>query len=107
MKILNLTLKKEFFDLIISGEKREEYRVIKPFWRTRLEDPPEAPLVFNPKEFDVIKFVNGYGNDKPTMLVECKGIKLGDSRPEWCGGVEGFFYVLELGEILETKNLIK
>ena len=30
MKYLHLTLKKNWFDLILSGEKKEEYREIKP-----------------------------------------------------------------------------
>jgi len=28
---LHLTLKKNWFDLILSGEKKEEYREIKPY----------------------------------------------------------------------------
>ena len=34
--VLKLTVTKEFFDLIKSGEKPEEYREIKPYWMTRL-----------------------------------------------------------------------
>jgi len=32
MNILRLTIKKEWFDMIQSGEKKEEYREIKPYW---------------------------------------------------------------------------
>lgn len=35
MKILELPLKKEWYDMIESGEKREEYREIKPHWSKR------------------------------------------------------------------------
>lgn len=35
MKILHLTLKKKWFDMIASGEKKEEYREIKPYWEKR------------------------------------------------------------------------
>lgn len=35
-KILYLTLKKQWFDLISSGVKNEEYREIKPYWIKRL-----------------------------------------------------------------------
>lgn len=34
--VLKLTVTKEFFDLIKSGEKSEEYREIKPYWVERL-----------------------------------------------------------------------
>ena len=36
MKILHLSLKKEFYTLIESGVKTEEYREIKPYWVKRL-----------------------------------------------------------------------
>ena len=50
MRILHLTLKKKWFDMIASGEKREEYRELKPYWHKRLMD----------KTYDAIKFRNGY-----------------------------------------------
>ncbi len=50
MKVLHLNLKKKWFDMIASGEKTEEYREIKPYWNTRLYG----------KEFDLVKFRNGY-----------------------------------------------
>lgn len=31
-KVLTLAVSKEWFDMIVSGEKNEEYRVIKGFW---------------------------------------------------------------------------
>lgn len=36
MKILNLPLKARWYDMIESGEKKEEYREIKPYWYQRL-----------------------------------------------------------------------
>lgn len=35
-KVLTLTVSKEWFDMILSGEKTEEYREIKPYWVARL-----------------------------------------------------------------------
>lgn len=32
MKTIDLVLKAEWYDMIASGEKREEYREIKPYW---------------------------------------------------------------------------
>lgn len=32
---LVLTIKKKWFDMILSGKKTEEYREIKPYWETR------------------------------------------------------------------------
>lgn len=36
MNILHLPLKKEWYQMIERGEKREEYREIKPYWIKRL-----------------------------------------------------------------------
>ncbi len=36
MKVLDLPLKGKWYDMIASGEKREEYREIKPYWIKRI-----------------------------------------------------------------------
>ena len=38
MKILHLPLKKEWYDMIERGDKREEYRENTRYWQTRLID---------------------------------------------------------------------
>ena len=35
-KVLTLTVSKQWFDMIVAGEKTEEYREIKPYWIKRL-----------------------------------------------------------------------
>lgn len=35
-KVLTLTISKKWFDMILSGEKTEEYLEIKPYWIKRL-----------------------------------------------------------------------
>lgn len=37
MTELHLNLKAEYFDAIAAGEKGEEYRLVTPYWRRRLE----------------------------------------------------------------------
>ena len=34
--VLNLVVSKEWFDMIVAGEKTEEYRAIKSYWINRL-----------------------------------------------------------------------
>ena len=65
MRILQLNLVREFFDEIGRGEKTEEYRERKDYWKTRLEG----------REYDKIIFRNGYGPDVPEMEVEWKGVE--------------------------------
>ena len=53
MKILHLTLHRKWFDEILNGTKKIEYRNIKPYWTKRLSDSGK------PKKFDEILFRNG------------------------------------------------
>lgn len=39
-KTLDLVLKSKWYDMITSGEKREEYREIKTYWENRLMCQP-------------------------------------------------------------------
>ena len=90
MKILHLTLKKKWFDMILSCEKKEEYRELKPYWDSR--------LLF--RKYDIIRFRNGYSKNAPTFDIEFKGVKLDNAKPEWSDNAKGMFYVIKLGKIL-------
>lgn len=70
VKILHLTLKKEWFNQILAGTKTSEYREYKEFWIKRLMNQDETF-----KTYDVIHFKNGYNKDARFMKVEFKGIK--------------------------------
>ena len=71
MKPLNLTLTKHWFDLIELGSKIVEYREVKPYWITRLQNPNGSF-----KQFSHIHFTNGYGKDKPQFNIELKHIDI-------------------------------
>lgn len=43
-KVLKLTLKKMWYDLILLGVKQEEYREIKEYWLKRLFDV-QSPMI--------------------------------------------------------------
>jgi ASC-1-like (ASCH) protein len=83
MKILHLNLYRKYFDLIAEGTKTIEYRDKTDYWKRRIED----------KEYDVIKFRNGYRKDAPTMVVEYGGWNLNDDGD----------YELYLGEVLKVN----
>ena len=88
MKILHLNLYRKYFDAIADGTKTIEYRDKTDYWKKRIEG----------REYDIIKFRNGYRKDAPEMLVEFKGM-----------GVVHFqttpTYAIDLGNILEIKNV--
>lgn len=109
-RILHLTLKAHPFALIASGIKSEEYRDWKPYWTNRLlknglKDVCATWAGDNTrwKEYDIIRFKNGYSKDSPEMDVEWKGISLGIGKHEW--GASGDKQIkIQLGKILSIKN---
>jgi len=91
MRILHLTLKKQWFDMIASGKKLEEYRELKPYWHKRLN-----------KKYDAIKFRNGYSKDAPSLLIELKEILTGLGVLEWGAPAEKRVYILKLGNVIKA-----
>ena len=80
--MLVLPIKKQWFDMIRSGEKKEEYREIKPYWASRIGKALLGfPFEFCSKKlierkmreekFDVI-FRNGYSYNSPEIWCTCK-----------------------------------
>ena len=92
-KILHLPIKRYWFNKILSGEKKREYRKNTQYYHSRFKDK-----LGNIRIYDEIWFTAGYGRDKPFMRVEWKGL---GSEP--FDGIVS--YVIELGDILEVKNL--
>lgn len=115
MKILELNLKKQWFDMILSGVKTEEYREIKPYWVKRLQSEygtafyggtignSYSKFTDGFKHYDAIRFSNGYAKDRRQMIVALSDIKIGMGYAPW-GAADELTFILKLGEILETKN---
>jgi len=81
-KILHLNLYRKYFDAIANGTKTIEYRDKTDYWKKRIEN----------REYDIIKFRNGYAKDAPTMLVEYLGYNISDR------------YEIKLGKVLEVQD---
>lgn len=116
-KILHLTLKREWFDMILRGEKKEEYRELKPYWAVRLMTGGTIPYCFCEScvnmynadnmfcDFDMIRFTNGYSKDARSMDVQCNFITIDYGMLTW-GAPEGErVFVILLGDIVSTKNI--
>jgi len=95
---LHLTLKKKWFDMIASGEKKEEYREDKKYWRNRLVIPGTHPLIC--KKYDTVIFRNGYSKESPTIELEVKYIGINFGKPEWGGDPNNLQFVIKLGKII-------
>lgn len=89
---LYLTLQKKWFDLILNGQKKEEFREIKPYWTKRLFKHP----------FKQVQFRNGYQKDAPTFVIECKGIDYYSSSNDL--GLDSVIRI-KLGKIISKKNI--
>lgn len=112
-KTLHLVLKSQWYDMIASGEKKEEYREIKEYWVKRLGFHADVKfdiqqvIFFPPEEikYDVITFHKGY--TKETITIKCEGIKISQGKTQW-GAQKGMFYfVLLLGERIYDNQLNK
>jgi len=103
MKILDLPLKKEWYEMIESGIKAEEYREIKPYWVKRFLGL-DQPILFskrygyetcNVKGYTHIRF--RYGYTKRTMLFELDDIRIGQGKTEWGAPKDQKVFILKLG----------
>lgn len=104
--ILHLTLKKKWFDMILSGFKKEEYREIKEYWWIRLVQCGEIAewKMLLAKNFEKIIFTNGYGKNAPSFEIECLGIEIRKGKTEWGAEKGKEYFVLKLGAIMENHN---
>ena len=101
--MLTLPIKKKWFDMILSGEKKEEYRAITPYWTKRFQsivlvDNYGLPLI---RECRMIKLRAGYSKNAPEAKVVVS-IKKGTGRPEW-GAEPGTEYWVLAIEGVVTK----
>ena len=106
-KVLTLTISKQWFDMVVAGEKTEEYMWIKPYWVARL-------FQFNSNIFDMryiasvlegrtdllkryiyiqrivwkpfthVLFINGYRKDSQRIEKEIESITIGKPKKGLC-----------------------
>lgn len=117
MKVLDLPLKKEWYKMIESGIKREEYRVLKPFWLKRIFGCDadmyycstkgascyscNLPNYLKPKDFTHVRF--RYGYTKRTMTYEIINISIGVGYRNW-GAPDCKVIIIKIGKICDTKK---
>ncbi len=124
MKDLHLNLKKEWFDMILSGEKTEEYREVKPSivsllfdWRkigntrdyllcTIKNDHDNEECWSVLKNIDNIIFSNGYSKNRRQMKVKLDSVKIIQGLEEWGAKKGEYYFTLSLGAVtaITKKN---
>lgn len=107
--MLTLPIKKKWFDMILSGDKKEEYREINPYYETRFNNlfgwitvgnrPIPAPLPELQRNLtQLVMFRNGYSSDIPAFVAECS-LSVGTGKPEWGAELGKNYYVLTIKEV--------
>lgn len=92
---LFLTIKKEYFNSILSGEKTEEIRIASTYFENRLLS----------KKYDTITLQNGYNKNSPRLAAEFLDLDLREINHEFFESKPALCFVIKIGKILQTKNV--
>ena len=99
--MLVLPIKKQWFEMIANGEKKEEYREIKPYWTKRFDK-----YFHNRRGLLVTKeiiFRNGYSYKSPS--IKCLvWLTRGTGKKEWGANPNEKCYKLIILRVLEVRN---
>lgn len=99
--MLVLPIKRKWFDMIKSGEKKEEYREMKSYYYSRfLKYERKYDLItksYYSPEFVVI-FKNGYSYKSPQIQCKCK-LKIGQGKEEWGAEPGKEYYILDILQV--------
>lgn len=122
--MLTLPIRKKWFDMILLGEKKEEYREIKEYYETRFRNLFGAITIYPSSIFSdrskyellqgeavpekirkdsvqEIIFRNGYSKDSKAIKARCR-LRIGKGRPQWGATPDKQYYILE---ILDKEKL--
>lgn len=98
-KVLTITVSKQWFDMIVAGEKTEEYRDIKPYWASRMvnQQAESGEVLFDEfggycrvigkleyKPYTHVLFINGYRKDSPRIEKEIESTTIGKPKKGLC-----------------------
>ena len=119
--MLILPIKKKWYDMILSGEKKEEYREIKPYYTKRFKT---AKLIYSGGDYMLyggishdefwmisqlapgsqkVMFRNGYSADSPSFIAECT-LSRGSGEEEWGAEPGKEYYILAILKIQKINR---
>lgn len=88
-----LPIKKQWFDMIASGQKKEEYRNITPRYCSMFYNAVDENNTF------VCVLRNGYSASSPSLTVRVR-LSLGRGRSEWGADPNEDYFVLTILDII-------
>lgn len=109
--MLKLPIKKKWFDMILSGEKKEEYREHTKYYKGRffnlfdIIDECDGELInpFDENPEREIMFRNGYSKDSPSFIAKCS-LSIGTGKEEWGAEKDKQYFVLTIHEIMRGSD---
>ena len=100
--MLKKTIKRQWYDAILAGKKKIEYREIKPYWTSRflkvleIKGKPdetisalERKINWQDNHFEVM-FRNGYEPNSPSFIALCS-LDIGPGEPRWSSPYERYY----------------
>ncbi len=97
--MLTLPIKKKWFDMILSGEKPEEYRTVTPYWKKRFQTVGLLDEYGNSSEYmNIVKFRNGYSAKSPAFEAAVH-LSIHRGYEEWGAKPGEIYYVLNIDKI--------
>lgn len=88
-----LPIMKKWYDMILSGEKKEEYRNITQYYISRFNN-----IFSNPEDEAWITFRNGYSSASPSFMARCS-LRKGYGNPNWGAELGKEYFILDIKEI--------
>ncbi|MCR5144782.1 MAG: ASCH domain-containing protein [Lachnospiraceae bacterium] len=99
--MLILPIKKKWYEMILSGEKKEEYRKLSPYYKTRFEHLWQGSLIGSDAKRKVI-FRNGYSRKSPSFIATVT-LDIGTGKTEWGAEKGKNYYILKIYDIEPYK----
>lgn len=105
-RVLRLSLKKQWFDLMVTGQKNTEFRKPTTWMKSRLEGRKPRPQGL----YDFVLFTNGYGAHLPWFLARYENYSIAEfpHRITYGGhaiAVERGDIKIHLGPVIQSGNL--
>ena len=95
--MLILPIKKKWYDMILSGEKKEEYRELSPYYEVRFKNLWQDSCFAAKRN---IIFRNGYSRKSPSFIATVT-LGIGEGRTEWGAKIGKNYYILKIHSIDE------
>ena len=95
--MLTLPIKKKWFDMIKSGEKKEEYRTRNNYYYTRFKKIVDN-LESGCDQYILLR--NGYSSKSPTIKIKIENILIGKGKEEWGFIGSEVCFIIKISEVV-------